>query len=78
MTFEAGLKLQMRLEREEREEWEEWERAGWRRWGPDLERGSAQQTVPRPPGRTTPLWQRVVQRQDGGRAEADSGGGAAG
>lgn len=76
MTFEAGLKLQMRLEREE---WEEWERAGWRRRrGPGLEWGSTQQTVPRPPGRTTPLWQRVVQRQDGGRAEADSGGGAAG
>ena len=54
----------MRLERE--------------KWETDLERGSEQQTVPRPPGRATPLWQRVVQRQDGGRARADSGGGAAG
>lgn len=72
LTFESGLNLQMRLERER------WERAGWRGRVPDWERGSGQRTVPKPPGSAAPLWQRVVQRQEGVRAEADSGGGAAG
>lgn len=69
LTFEAGLKLQMRLERE---------RAGWRGGVADWSQGSEQQTVPRPPGSAAHLWQRVVRRREGVRAEADSGGGAAG
>lgn len=53
-------------------------RTGWRRLAPDLEQGYGLYTVPRPPGSDAPPWQCVVQKQEDGRAEADSGGGGAG
>lgn len=57
---------------------QKWHRTSWRSLEPDLERGYGLWAVPRLPGSGAPPWQRVVQRQEAGRAEVDSGGGGAG
>lgn len=74
MKLEAGLEWQVRLGLT----LQKWHRTSWRSLNPDLEQGYGLWTVPRPPGSSAPPWQCVVQKQEGGRAEVDSGGGGAG
>lgn len=57
---------------------QKWQRTGWRRPEPDLEQGCGPRTAPRPPGSGAPPWQCVVQKQEAGHAERDSGGGGVG